>query len=75
MFLSKASVEWFRKSMEELRQGGEIRNFCRTFLVGSMVYILQRRGNAHGRFLELYEYGNGGRQTFVILLEGRDGCN
>jgi hypothetical protein len=61
--------------MEELRQGGEIQYFCRTFQVGSMVYILQRRGNAHGRFLELYEYGNGGRQTFVILLEGRDGCN
>jgi hypothetical protein len=57
--------------MEELRQGGEIRDFCRTF---HMVHILQRRGNAHGRFLELSEYGNGGRRTFVILPEGRDGC-
>jgi hypothetical protein len=74
MFLSKASVEWFRKSMEELRQGREIQDFCRTFRVGSMVHILQWRGNAHGRFLELYEYGNGGRRMFVILPEGRDGC-
>jgi hypothetical protein len=38
-----------------------------------MVHILQRRGNAHGRFLELSDYGNGGQRTFVILSEGREG--
>jgi len=74
VFLTKLSVGWFRRSMEELKQGGEIRDFCRTFRVGSMVFILQRRGNVHGRFLELSEYGYGGRRTSVIIPEGREGC-
>jgi hypothetical protein len=73
MFLSKLSVGWFRRSMEKLRQGGEMREFCRTFRVGSTVHILQRRGNTHGRFLEFSEYGNGGRRAFVIILVGREG--
>jgi hypothetical protein len=71
VFLNKLSLGWFRRSME----GGEIRDFCRTFRVGSMVHILQRRGNAHGRFLELSEYGYGGRRTCVILPEGREGSS
>jgi hypothetical protein len=41
VFLSKLSVGWFRRSMEELRQGGEMREFCRTSRVGSTVHILQ----------------------------------
>lgn len=73
VFLNMLSVGWFRRSMEELKQGGEIRDFCRTFRVGSTVFILQRRGNVHGRFLELSEYGYGGRRTSVILPEGREG--
>jgi len=73
VFLNKLSVGWFRRSMEELKQGGEIRDFCRTFRVGSTVFILQRRGNVHGKFLELSEYGYGGRRTSVILPKGREG--
>jgi hypothetical protein len=38
-----------------------------------MVHMLQRRGNSHGIFLELSEYGNGDRWTFLILLKGREG--
>ncbi len=41
VFLTKLSVGWFRRSMEELRQGGEMRDFCRTIRVGSTVHILQ----------------------------------
>jgi len=74
VFLNKLSVEWFRRSMEELKQGGEIRDFCRTYRVGSTAFILQRRGNDHGRFLELSEYAYGGRRTSVIIPEGRVGC-
>jgi len=63
VFLNKLSVGWFRKSMEELRQGGEIRDFCRTFRVGSMVHILQwREKNAQGRFLEL---------SVAMVVDGR----
>lgn len=77
MFLSRLSVGWLRRSMEELWQGGEVREFYRTFQGGegggSTVHILQRRGNNHGRFFELSKYGNGGRQTFVIISEGSEG--
>jgi hypothetical protein len=52
MFLSKLSVGWSRRLLEELQQGGEMREFCRTFWVGSTVHILQQRGNTHGNFLE-----------------------
>jgi hypothetical protein len=75
VFLNKLSLGWFRRLMKELRQDGEIRDFCRNFQVGSMVHILQWRGNAHGRFLKLSEYGYGGQRTCVILPEGREGSN
>lgn len=34
MFLSRLSVGWLRRSMEELWQGGEVREFYRTFQGG-----------------------------------------
>lgn len=74
VFLNALSVGWFRRAMEELKQVGEIRDFCRTYRVGSTVLILQRRGNEHGRFLELSEYAFGGRRSSVMIPEGRVGC-
>ncbi|GLT69619.1 hypothetical protein SLA2020_417560 [Shorea laevis] len=59
--------------MEALRLDGDVKEFCRTFRVGNTVHILHRRGNQHGRFLELSEYRDGGRCSFVILPEGRKG--
>jgi hypothetical protein len=74
VFLNTLSVGWLRRSMEELKQVGEIRDFCRTYRVGSTVLILQRRGNDRGRFLELSEYAFGGRRSSVMIPEGRVGC-
>jgi hypothetical protein len=74
VFLNTLSVGWFRRAMEELKQVGEIRDFCRTYRVGSTVLILQRRGNEHGSFLELSEYALGGRRSSVMIPEGRVGC-
>ncbi len=48
---------WLRNLMEALHKGGDLKEFCRTYRVGNTVYILKRRGNNHGRFLELSEYG------------------
>jgi len=67
VFLNTLSVGWFRRAMEELKQVGEIRDFCRTYRVGSTVLILQRRGNEHGSFLELSEYAFGGRRSSVMI--------
>jgi hypothetical protein len=54
-------VVWLMNSMEELIKGEDIRDFCRTFRVGNMAYVMQRPENIHRRFLEVSEYG-GGRQ-------------
>jgi hypothetical protein len=35
--------------------------------------VVQRRGNKHGRFIELSEHGRGGRRSFVVIPEGSDG--
>ncbi|GLT60936.1 hypothetical protein SLA2020_336750, partial [Shorea laevis] len=71
--LSRMSFGWFVSSMEALRVEGDAKEFCRTVRVGTTVHILHRRGNKYGRFLELSEYGDGGRRSFVILPEGRKG--
>lgn len=39
---------------------------------GQKVNLVQRRGNRHGRYLAVVEYGSGGRRGFIVLLEGRD---
>jgi hypothetical protein len=31
IFLSRLSIGWLRRSMDEFQQGGEVREFCRTF--------------------------------------------
>jgi hypothetical protein len=59
--------------MEALIKGGALSEFCWAYLVGNTMYILQQQVNSHGRFLELSECGGGGRCSFVIVLEGREG--
>ncbi|KAE8124878.1 hypothetical protein FH972_019723 [Carpinus fangiana] len=45
----------------------------RSFRFGSKAYVLLRRKNNFGNFLELSEYGEKGRRCFVIIPEGEDG--
>lgn len=71
--MSRQSIGWFVSSMDTLRLEGEVKEFCKTFRVGNTVHILHRRENQHGRFLDLSEYGDGGRRSFVIIPEGRKG--
>jgi hypothetical protein len=44
-----------------------------SFRFGSIVYVLVRRTNKFGNFLELSEYGENGRRSFVIIPEGEEG--
>jgi hypothetical protein len=53
--------------------GSEVGRFYRTFRFGDLVYIAQRCANSDGRILELSKYGLGGQQSFIAILEGRDG--
>jgi hypothetical protein len=41
--------------------------------MGSTVYVVLRRKNKYGQFIELSEYGGGGRRIYVVISEGSDG--
>jgi hypothetical protein len=45
----------------------------RTFRFGCYSYIVQRRKNSYGKYLELSEYGGKGRRSYVIIPEGNEG--
>lgn len=47
-----------------------VRENWRAFRFGCLPYVMQRRSNSHGNFLELFEYGGKGRRSFVIILKG-----
>jgi hypothetical protein len=44
-----------------------------TFRFGCYSYIVQRRKNSYGKYLELSEYGGKGQRSYVIIPEGYDG--
>lgn len=50
-----------------------MREFCRTFRIGSKSCIVQRGENNHGRFMELLEYSGGGWRSFIISSKGQEG--
>jgi hypothetical protein len=66
------SVVRLLKTMEDLIKGDNSKEFWRTYRVGYTTFVLHKRQN-HGTFLELSEYSNGGRQSFIIIPEGREG--
>lgn len=72
MHLGKPSIGWLSKTVEELIRGDEIRSFYKTFRMGNLVHIANHRVNSDGRFLEVSEYGAGGRRSFIIIPEGRE---
>jgi hypothetical protein len=43
-----------------------------SFRFGSKVYVLLWRNNRFGNFLELLEYREKGRRSFVFIPEGED---
>ncbi|KAE8037991.1 hypothetical protein FH972_010539 [Carpinus fangiana] len=45
----------------------------RTFRFGCYAYIVQRRKNSYGKYLELSEYGGKGQRSYVIIPKGYEG--
>jgi hypothetical protein len=66
------TIFWLVSAWEYLTKSKTIRENWRTFRFGCLAYVVQRRNNLHGNFLELSEYGGKGR-SFVIILEGIEG--
>ena len=71
--LAWPTILWLVTSWDSLLKGEESRESWRSFRFGNMVYVLQRRRNQYGIFMELSKYGGGGRSSFVIIPEGCDG--
>jgi hypothetical protein len=68
-----SSLVWLMQAVERLSKGEEDNDKWRTFLMGSTVYMVLRRKNKHGLFIELSEYGRGGRRSYVVIPKGSDG--
>jgi hypothetical protein len=73
VILGWSSLVWLMQAMERLSKGEEDNDKWRTFWMCSTFYVVLRRKNKHGQFIELSEYGGGGWQSNVVILEGSDG--
>jgi hypothetical protein len=73
VILGWSSIVWLMKAMEGFTKGDESSENWRNFCLGSTTYVVLRRTNKHGQYIELSEYGGGGRRSFVVILEGSDG--
>jgi hypothetical protein len=73
VILGWSSLVWLMQAVEQLSKGEEDNDKWRTFQMGSTVYVVLRRKNKYGQFIELSEYGGGGRRSYVVIPEGSDG--
>jgi hypothetical protein len=64
---------WLLKMMNELVQEAVGIGACRDHRMGDSVIFLQKMMNKYGKFMEITEYGRGGRRSFVVIPEGREG--
>jgi hypothetical protein len=67
------TIFWLVSAWDYLTNTETVRENWRTFRFGCLAYVMQRRNNSHGNFLELSEYGGKGRRSFVIIPEGIEG--
>jgi hypothetical protein len=66
-------IHWLLVAWDFLAPVEKAKEKWRTFRFGSIVYVLLRRTNRYGNFLEISEYGEKGRRSFIIIPEGEDG--
>jgi hypothetical protein len=67
------SIFWLLATWDSLTPLEKTREKWRSFRFGSIVYVLLRRNYKFRNFLELSEYGENGRRSFVIIPEGEEG--
>ena len=66
------TIFWLLAAWDSLTPLEKVQEKWRSFIFGSKVYVLLRRNNKFGNFLELLEYGEKGRRSFVIIPEGEE---
>jgi hypothetical protein len=67
------TIFWLVSAWDYLTNSELVRENWRTFRFGCFSYVVQRRKNSFGNFLELSEYGGKGRRSYVIIPEGYEG--
>jgi hypothetical protein len=72
MIMAWPLIFWLLAAWDSLTPLEKTREKWRSFRFGSIVYVLLRRNNKFGNFLELSEYGENGRRSFVIIPEGEE---
>jgi hypothetical protein len=66
-------IFWLIAAWDSLTPLEKAREKWRSFRFGSQVYVLLWRNNKFGNFLELSEYREKGRRSFVIFPEEEEG--
>jgi hypothetical protein len=64
------TIFWLAGAWDYLTNNEIVSENWRTFRFGCCSYIVQRRKNSFGNFLELSEYEGKGRRSYVIIPEG-----
>jgi hypothetical protein len=64
------TIFWLASAWDYLTNNEIVSENWRTFRFGCCSYIVQRRKNSFGNFLELSEYGGKGWRSYVIIAEG-----
>jgi hypothetical protein len=67
------TISWFSEACSALSASGVVEGKYETFRFGDRRYVLMRRSNSFGSFLELSEFGGGGKCSSVIIPEGMHG--
>jgi hypothetical protein len=67
------TIFWLVSAWDYLTNSEIVCENFRTFRFGCFSYVMQRRKNSYGNYLELLEYGGKGWRSFVIILEGDEG--
>ena len=70
--MGEARLVWLLKMMNELVSETTGIGACRDHRMGGLIMFPQKRMNKHAKFMEIIEYGRGGRRSFVVIPEGRE---
>jgi hypothetical protein len=73
VYMGETRLIWLLKMMNEFVLETMGIGACKDHQMGSSVMFLQKRMNKYGKFMEIIEYGCGGRRSFVVIPEGREG--
>ena len=73
VYMGETRLVWLLKMMNELVSETTGISACRDHRMGGLVMFLQKRMNRYGKFMEITEYGRGGRCSFVVIPEGCEG--